>query len=71
MTNDPLIRSLVADLRPVHRLPAAGARCLRWAAFAPDLFTKLHDRTYVSETAWLLLAFVLAARATFAPASPG
>jgi hypothetical protein len=79
MKTEQLIRALVADVRPVRRLPKASERCARWLGLAlalvavgaklgglrPDLAAKASDVVFLVENAALLLAFVLAARSVF------
>lgn len=78
-TNDDLIRSLVAELRPVRRLPGPGSRALCWAGcaalcvfagaagfgFRVDLAERLQNARYLSESATLVLTVALAARSAF------
>ena len=85
MNSDELVRSLVADLRPVRRLRSSGTRTLLWAAFAlacvcagayafgtrTDLSAKLHDPSFLAEGASLLLVFLLSGRGAFRFSVPG
>lgn len=78
-TSDELIPSLVAELRPVRRLPGPGNRALRWAAgaavcvfagtavsgFRVDLVAQLQDPRYVRESAALALTIAVSARSAF------
>lgn len=85
MNSDELVRSLVADLRPVRRPRHVDARVALWATLAvslvcvgsyalgarPDLARKLHDPAYLAESAALLLLFVSSARRAFHLSIPG
>lgn len=85
MTSERLVAALVADLKPVRRISAHGTRALIWAAFAliwvsfatgalgvrADLLHKLHDPSYVTESAALGLVFMLAGRVAFRLSVPG
>lgn len=83
--NDRLIEQLVLDLQPVRRLPSPGRRLLLFAGLVlpllmlaaalvgprADLSLKLQDRSFVAETALLLLFFFSATLAALRSAVPG
>jgi ribosomal protein S18 acetylase RimI-like enzyme len=85
VTRSEVIHALVADLTPVRRLAAAGARACLWAGLAiacvglgsaalgvrPDLVHKLRDLSYLAETAALVAMFGCAARCVFQLGVPG
>ncbi len=85
MTNDLLIRSFSADLKPVRRLRSVDLRTVVWAAFAllcvsigtcalgtrPDLAGKIRDPAFLCEGALLLALFALSARTAFQASVPG
>jgi hypothetical protein len=79
MKTEQLIAALVADVRPVRRLPKASERCARWLGLAlalvavgatfgglrPDLAAKARDAAFLLENVALLSIFLLAARSAF------
>lgn len=80
-----LIDSLVADAKPVRRLPPPAVRALCWLAFAalmlaliavghgvrPDLMLKLRQPVFLTGVAAALLTGILAAMASFIVSVPG
>lgn len=85
MNSDELVRSLVADLKPIRRTWSVDSRVAVWATLAvlfvcigsyalgarPDLARKLRDPAYLAESAALLLLFVSSARNAFHLSIPG
>ena len=83
--SDDLIRQLVFDLRAVQRLESPARRSARFMLPAivvmvantwiigirPDVATRLHDVTYMGETALLLALFGGAVLAAFSSGVPG
>ncbi|MEY2930479.1 MAG: hypothetical protein RL033_1228 [Pseudomonadota bacterium] len=79
MKTEALIQALVADVRPVRRLPRARQRCVNWLGLGavlvvasasalglrPDLAAKAQDVVFLGENAALLLVCLLAARGAF------
>ncbi|HEU4582928.1 MAG TPA: NrsF family protein [Polyangiaceae bacterium] len=78
MTNEALIRELVSDAQPVHRLAPPGRRCQRWllltlallsAALAfgarADLVERCREGAFVLDGLGLLLLALLSARSAF------
>ena len=85
MRTDDLIGALVADARPVRRLPAPSVRVLVWFAISvpwvavavllmtprPDLPAKLEDTRFLIEQAAALATALTAAMAAFCAGVPG
>jgi hypothetical protein len=84
-TTSSLIDSLVADLKPVHRLGRPSVRATCWLLFAvlmlalvavghgvrADLMLKLHQPAFVTNVAAALITGALAALASFIVSVPG